>query len=108
MESTESVSNEPELAELLFCNDGCRAKLEEAREYARSIGKLDHFERVLARLCHPTFFGCKARVRLFPDFTRHSFDFTIEALSKKTGQWVFAMNGGFIYHHSALEWSIHT
>lgn len=81
--------------------------LEAIQRHADEIGKRDHFERMLARLAYPTFFGVEARTIVYNDFAPFSLGFNIQ-VKQPDGSWRFAMNGGFIYHQSAQEWSIHT
>lgn len=91
----------------LFYDESLQPRLDEMAAHADAIGKRDHFERTLSRVAFPTFFGQKARTIVYNDFAPYSLGFSVQ-VQDKNGAWKFAMNGGFIYHHSEKEWGIHT
>ncbi len=86
-----------------------RVRLVEMFQFAEREKKLEQLEAMLDRCCFPTFFGAPAVTVLHQDFAPHSLYFEIypRDLPKERRE-RFLMNGGFIYHQSVGEWSIHT
>lgn len=92
----------------LLYEKSLQSRLDEILKHAEAIDKREHLEKALGRLAYATFFGAEARTVVYSDFAPYSLGFAIEVKNKNTGKWEFALNGGFIYHSSAQEWSIHT
>jgi len=88
-------------------NNSLQKRMDEVLAHAATIGKLEHFESVLARVAYPTFFGRKARTLLTWDFAPYSFCFCVQT-QDESGAWKFAMNGGLIFHAADQSWSVHT
>jgi hypothetical protein len=102
-------------------------RLEEVREFARSLGLQRQLERQLCYLGLGTFLGARSQCRLGGDFAPHSFGFChyILPADARDGKRTFAMNGGLIYSgpgspgdgsfpalsvnlHSGVGWFRHT
>ena len=80
---------------------------DETEAFAKKSGKLENFYRNLSKLCYGdrtdeelTVWGKRAaaRIDLIPDFSKHSFLFSVEVQYAGEKEWSRQYNGGLIFH----------